>query len=127
MSGNGWRRVACVAEIEPGCSQEFHLGCGGEELEGFVVNNRGSFFAYLNRCTHLPVPLDWFENRFFAEDGHSLTCSTHGSLFRPDTGECVAGLGFGASFLQLPLKIQDGEVFVACPEGGSSETPWCRH
>jgi nitrite reductase/ring-hydroxylating ferredoxin subunit len=64
------------------------------------------------------MPLDWFENRFFAEDGRSLICSTHSSLFRPDTGGCVAGPGCGTSLIQLPLKIQDGEVFVAYPEEG---------
>ncbi|MDB4985076.1 MAG: Ferredoxin subunit of nitrite reductase and ring-hydroxylating dioxygenase [Myxococcaceae bacterium] len=55
--------------------------------------------AYLNRCRHLPVPLDGGSKQYLTRGGEYLLCGTHGALFRRDDGMCIAG-----PCLNLPLE-----------------------
>ena len=47
--------------------------------------------AYLNRCAHVAMELDWQPDRFFDDSGRWLLCATHGAVYQPDTGECAGG------------------------------------
>ena len=63
MSGHesiqGGLVVAQASDIPQGTSRKFQLACGHKTLDGFVINFKGRFYAYINRCCHIPVPLDW--------------------------------------------------------------------
>jgi nitrite reductase/ring-hydroxylating ferredoxin subunit len=107
--------VARIGELAPGQSRKFTLVCAGQELEGFVVNFGGELHAYLNRCRHVPMSLDWVENQFFTEDGRYLQCATHGAWYRPDTGECIAGPPCGRSLHRIPLKTEGDRILADCP------------
>ena len=107
--------VARVGEIAPGKSKKFFLEVAGREIECFLVYWRGAHFAYVNRCRHVPMSLDWVENRFFDETGELILCPTHGACYAPDTGECVAGPAFGKSLIRVPLEIREGEIWAAMP------------
>ncbi len=107
-------QVALVEELREGCSKKFTVTVKGQEVEGFVVNYRGSFYAYLNRCCHIPMPMDWFENQFLSEDGRFIICGTHGATYDPASGECVAGPCPGDYLERLPLQVVDGTVLVVC-------------
>ena len=61
--------IARVDELSPGRSKKFLVSVGGTEVEAFVLNVGGAFHAYVNRCRHVPMGLDWVENQFFTEDG----------------------------------------------------------
>ena len=37
---------------------------GGEPTEAFVVNFGGELHAWVNRCRHVALTMDWVENRF---------------------------------------------------------------
>lgn len=63
----------------------------GQLCRAFAVRHRGRLHAYLNRCTHVPMELDWQPNQVFDVTGQWLLCATHGALYRPDTGACVGG------------------------------------
>ena len=78
-------------EIPPGSSRKFPLRWRGRDVEGFVVNVEGRFYAYVNRCIHAGTPLDWWPNEFFTDDGRLLICATHGALYEPDSGACAGG------------------------------------
>jgi nitrite reductase/ring-hydroxylating ferredoxin subunit len=106
------RTVARVGELRPGESKKFLLDVAGREVEGFVVNFAGTHHAYVNRCRHVPMGLDWVENQFFTEDGQYIQCATHGAYYVPDTGECVAGPPCGKSLVRVPLAV-DGDAIVA--------------
>jgi len=107
--------IATVGELRPGETKKFLLACEGEEIEGFLVNYAGELHAYVNRCRHVPMNLDWVENQFFTEDGRFLQCATHGAYYRPETGECVAGPPCGRALFRIPLRV-DGDAIVAeCP------------
>jgi protease-4 len=44
-----------------------------------------------------------------------LACSTHGAIFEPDTGKCVAGPCRGASLEPMQVREREGQVFVEEP------------
>ena len=107
--------VARVGELRPGQTKKFLLRRGAEEIEGFVLNYAGELHAYVNRCRHVPMSLDWVENQFFTEDGRFLQCATHGAYYRPESGECVAGPPCGRSLFRVPLRIEADAVIAEWP------------
>src|ERR1051325_5791331 len=90
-SRTGGRVVARVAEMTPGSVKKFRLICRKYRIEAFLINDRGDFRAYVNRCRHMTTPLDFVRDQFFTEDGRHLICMTHGALDDPQSGLCVAG------------------------------------
>ena len=70
--------IARTTDIAPGHTKKFILDCDGREIEGFVLNVGGAFHAYVNRCRHVPMEMDWVENRFLSDDGRFVVCATHG-------------------------------------------------
>ena len=111
--------IARLGEVRPGQSKKFLLACDGGEIEGFVVNFGGRLYAYVNRCRHVPMGLDWVENQFFTEDGQFIQCATHGAYYVPDTGECIAGPPCGKSLIRVPLRIEGDTIVGDCPDAPS--------
>ena len=108
--------IARVSELQPGQSRKFVFTSGGEEVEGFVLNYAGTHHAYVNRCRHVPMGLDWVENQFFTEDGRFVQCATHGAYYLPDTGECIAGPPCGKSLVRIPLTVEGDLIVGETPE-----------
>ena len=108
-------RLICASEtvLEGGDGFRFPLKTAFGDETGFVVRYRGVVRAYVNRCPHVPVELDWQPGRFFDGDGLYLICATHGALYRPESGACVAGPCRGARLEPLPVVERDGGVFLA--------------
>jgi nitrite reductase/ring-hydroxylating ferredoxin subunit len=111
------RVIAKVDEFTPGTVRKFWLICQKYRLDAFLINDRGSFHAYVNRCRHMPTPLDFVRDEFVSDDGRFLRCYTHGALYEFSTGLCVDGPCKGESLFRLPVRIDRGEVLVGCPEG----------
>jgi len=86
----------------------------GADEECFVINFGGEFHAYVNRCRHVPMAMDWIDNQFFAEEGRYLMCQTHNAYYEPASGECIAGPPgtCGKSLYRVPLEIEDGAIFA---------------
>jgi nitrite reductase/ring-hydroxylating ferredoxin subunit len=63
----------------------------GQTCRAFAIRYGGQVHAYLNRCSHVAMELDYLPNRFFDMTGHYLICATHGALYSPDTGACRGG------------------------------------
>lgn len=82
------------------------------EPTGFVIRHHGAVRGYVNRCPHMGTELDWQPGEFFEEAKLYLVCSTHGALFEPATGYCVAGPCRGASLARLPMRERDGQVIL---------------
>ncbi len=74
-----------------GLAVPFDVLYQGQHCRAFAVRYAGQVHAYLNRCAHVPMEMDYQENRFFDHSGHWLLCATHGATYAPDTGACVAG------------------------------------
>jgi nitrite reductase/ring-hydroxylating ferredoxin subunit len=109
-------RVARIDEVPEGRSKKFVLAVGALEVECFLVRWRGQHYAYVNKCRHIAMSLDWVENRFFDEDGRYVLCSTHGALFEPDSGECVSGPPFGRRLVRVPLETRGEEIWAETPQ-----------
>ncbi len=107
--------IATVGELAHGTSKKFTLRRGQRELEALLVNFEGDYFAYINRCPHTGITLDWVNNQFFSSDRRYLMCATHGAVFEPPTGECVWGPCFGLSLQRLDVAIEAERIYARLP------------
>ena len=108
--------VAKVNELEPGTTKKFLIVVDGLETECFLVNYEGKYFAYINRCSHVPMTMDWIENQFMTEDGRYILCATHGAAFEPSTGECIFGPPCGKFLVPIKLKVLRGKIYASSPQ-----------
>lgn len=89
----------------------FPVTVGNMEQSAFVVRHNGKAYAYLNRCAHIPIELDWEEGTFFESSGLYLMCSTHGALYLPDSGYCIGGPCKGRHLHPIALVERAQELF----------------
>jgi nitrite reductase/ring-hydroxylating ferredoxin subunit len=108
--------VGKVGELTHGTSKKFILRCSGNIVEAMLINYRGDLYAYVNRCRHIGISLDWVDNRFFSEDKRYLVCANHGATYEPKTGVCVWGPCEGEYLQTVPLEIENELVYARCPE-----------
>jgi nitrite reductase/ring-hydroxylating ferredoxin subunit len=106
--------VAHTADLKPGESLKFLLPIRGADEECFLINFDGAYHAYVNRCRHVPMALDWVDNQFFAEEDRYLMCQTHNAYYEPASGECIAGPfeTCGKLLYRVPLEITDGTIYA---------------
>jgi nitrite reductase/ring-hydroxylating ferredoxin subunit len=88
----------------------FDVVYAGQNLRAFAVRFEGRAHAYLNRCTHLAMEMDYQPNRFFDITGRWLLCATHGAAYEPDTGERASGPGRGP-LVKIETSEEDGVVY----------------
>jgi len=88
----------------------------GEKIPAFAVQFDGQYFAYLNRCGHIAVQLDYMPGEFFSDDGQTLICATHGAEYAPDTGACLGGPCFGVGLEPLVLKLENDHLVLETNE-----------
>lgn len=90
------------------------VGAGGTapaEQAAFLIRFHGQAYAYLNRCGHVPIELDWQHGDFFDFSGQYLVCATHGALYAPESGRCVSGRCAGRGLIAVSLCEQDGMIY----------------
>ncbi len=90
----------------------FQVESEGGPLAAFVLRHRGRIHAYLNRCAHVGVELDWMPGEFLDDSRLYLICSTHGATYLPESGECVGGPCRGGRLTSLPVFERDGGVYL---------------
>jgi nitrite reductase/ring-hydroxylating ferredoxin subunit len=115
----GWPEwpVMQIAELGDTDAKGFSVGDGDWPFRGVIVKKDGKFFAYANVCPHRRHPLDLVPDVFLTENGNQIRCASHGALFVPETGACVAGPCVGFGLLVLPIRLaQDGMIFVRAPD-----------
>lgn len=95
--------------VDGGLAVPFDVVYGGQTCRAFAIRYRGQVHAYLNRCTHVAMEMDWQPNRFFDDSGRWLLCSTHGAVYQPDTGACAGGPCRGG-LVRITLTERDGVV-----------------
>ena len=84
----------------------------GVESPAFVIRHRGEVHGFINRCAHIQVELDWQEGQFFDDEQRYLICATHGALYQPDTGECIAGPCKNDKLEKLVITEDGDGVFI---------------
>ncbi len=111
----GGERLICasadLAEAGPGV--RFEVAGADGPLAAFAVRVLGGLVrAYVNRCPHMGTELDWQPGDFFEESGLYLVCATHGALFEPATGHCVAGPCRGANLARVAIREDNGRILL---------------
>ena len=96
---------------EGGKGIRFPVTVDGDDLTAFVVRYGLEPRAYLNRCAHLPMEIDWTEGEFFESSGLYLMCATHGALYEPDTGHCAGGPCRGGRLHAINVIERDKKIF----------------
>lgn len=112
MIGADLPQALCNAAdlIEGGLAVPFDVIYAGQTCRAFALRFQGRPQAYLNRCTHVAMELDWQPNRVFDDSGQWLLCASHGAAYRPDTGECAGGPCRGG-LVKINLSEDGGVVY----------------
>ena len=106
-------RLICAAEAlaDSGRGVRFEVEYFGQPAPAFAVRYRGRVHAYLNRCAHVAMELDWQEGAFFDAEGRDLLCSTHGAAYDAQNGRCVGGPCNRTPLVKLRVEERDGKVY----------------
>jgi nitrite reductase/ring-hydroxylating ferredoxin subunit len=116
----GKRLICDGAEVlEGGKGIRFTVERHGRAEPAFAIRFDGTVHAYVNRCAHVPIELDWIEGEFFDLTGLYLICSTHGATYLPENGRCVAGPCSGARLVRLSVEESDGKVYLVAEQARS--------
>jgi nitrite reductase/ring-hydroxylating ferredoxin subunit len=95
---------------ERGDGVRFDVQYGGQLTCAFALRVEGVVHAYLNRCAHVAMEMDWQPGKFLDSSQRYILCATHGAAYEPDTGRCVAGPCNGARLTKLQVSEAQGEV-----------------
>lgn len=123
---NGWLRLCpSTGLVDGGSAARFDLPLrpGARMVQrGFAVRWQGRVRAYVNRCAHVPVALDWVPGQVFDPAGRTLLCSVHGAEYDPASGHCLSGPCSGRGHLQpLVAAERDGWVWIGFQAGSSRD------
>nr|WP_312988771.1 Rieske 2Fe-2S domain-containing protein [Comamonas koreensis] len=98
------------ALLHGGRAVAFDVVYAGQTCQAFAIRYHAGVHAYLNRCTHVAMEMDYQPGRFFDDTGNWLLCATHGAAYVPDTGACAGGPCRGG-LVKVALSESDGVVY----------------
>ena len=120
------KRLICppAALLEAGMGVRFDVQHQGQPAAAFVVRWQGQPRAYLNRCGHIPVELDYQAGQFFDWNNEYLICATHGALYDPASGVCLGGRCNGVGLIPLTvIEEPEGIFLLEDADTDSKDTP----
>jgi nitrite reductase/ring-hydroxylating ferredoxin subunit len=83
----------------------------GRPQRAFVLRIDGQARAYLNRCLHVPVEMDWMPGEFLDSERRTIICSIHGAAYDPAHGQCVGGPCGRGRLTPVPVAEEGGQVY----------------
>jgi nitrite reductase/ring-hydroxylating ferredoxin subunit len=104
------------AALCEGAARGIEIALATRTLSLLVLDTPTGPRGYLNSCPHVGVRLDWRPDDFFDAGGTVLQGATHGALFDPESGACVARPCRSAALVALQLALRDGQVFLCNAE-----------
>lgn len=107
-------RLICASAdlVDGGDGVRFAVSRPEGQVPAFAIRFRGRVHAYVNRCGHVPMEIDWQAGRFFDYSGLYLICGTHGALYAPESGACVGGRCNGKGLRPLAVSEREGCVYL---------------
>jgi nitrite reductase/ring-hydroxylating ferredoxin subunit len=85
----------------------------GRPEECLLFRFGGKAYAYVNRCVHMPRPLDCEKDLVFDHTGRYLRCSMHGIVYTPETGTSISTMCEGEQLRAVAIYEEQGEVGIA--------------
>jgi nitrite reductase/ring-hydroxylating ferredoxin subunit len=110
-----------VRELGELRARRFTITIDGVTEDALVVRWRSGLHAWVNRCRHQGLPLDFGDAHVFDDACDALVCCQHGARYHPGTGLCIAGPCQGARLTGLALKVRGRALWCtgrASPPGG---------
>ncbi|MDP9942228.1 Rieske (2Fe-2S) protein [Ectopseudomonas alcaliphila] len=101
-------RLCAPHELAEGQSRGFVI----DQLNLLAVRRAGQVHAYLNRCPHRGIALEWQKDDFLDDSGSLIRCATHGALFLIESGECVAGPCEGQALQKLECREDAHGIWI---------------
>lgn len=104
----------CKSEaLAEGSHRKLKMLFEGREEECLLIRFHGKCYAYINRCVHMPRPLDCEKDLVFDPSGQYLRCSMHGIVYTPQTGTSVSAMCEGEKLRAVSIYEENGEVGIA--------------
>jgi len=110
---NGATVVCPLEALAEGTARACTVGSGTAARRIVVVRREDRVFAYLNRCPHEGIPLDWSAAGLLDREGRHLICNAHAALFEVEDGFCVEGPCAGDSLEAIPVSVTDGMILLS--------------
>jgi len=104
-------RLCAVVDVPDGGGREWVHGSGEAALRVLLLRRGATVWAYVNRCPHFALPLNYEPDVFWTYDADTVMCAHHSAMFRFDDGACYDGPCQGHRLASLPVR-SDGEFIV---------------
>lgn len=105
-------RLCASDELAEGCSLRVSFEDDDHAHGICLIRKSGALRAYLNRCPHQDMAMDWLPGRFLDESGQHIVCAMHGAQFRVEDGACVAGPCQGQALQSVSVSERDGAIYL---------------
>lgn len=106
------QRLCSSADLpERGLAQMFGVMVWRQPARAFALRIDGRVVAYVNRCLHVPVEMDWQPGQFLDMDQRWILCTMHGAAYDPADGRCVGGPCGKGRLMAVAIGEQDGQVY----------------
>jgi nitrite reductase/ring-hydroxylating ferredoxin subunit len=103
MDGSG---VCRLADIPDGGARVIDSAETGVPV--IIVRRGEAVWAYVNRCPHFSVPLDFEPGEISCYRGQVLMCAHHSALFRFEDGHCIDGPCTGSALDPVGVTVEAG-------------------
>lgn len=113
-------KICDTTDIPAGGARGFRIAGADGELPLLVAHDGAGFRAYVNRCPHTGVNLDWNPDVFMDATGRHLQCATHGALFRVQDGYCFHGPCYGQGLTPASIRVEAGEILLDASPGAGT-------
>lgn len=88
-----------------------HIEYRENKSTAIVFYHQDRVYAYLNSCRHGQRRLDCEADTVFNSSGKLLSCSMHGFVFDPTSGECLSPKGCGKKLQQVQVIEREGHIY----------------
>ena len=96
--------------VERGKAVAFDVLLWRQPARAFALRFDGRLVAYINRCAHVPVELDWQPGEFLDHDKRWIVCAVHGASYDPADGHCVGGPCGRSKLMRIAVAEIDGQA-----------------
>ena len=96
--------------VERGKAVLFDVRLWGQPARAFALRFGGRLVAYVNRCAHVPVEMDWQPGEFLDHDRRWIVCAIHGATYEPADGRCIGGPCGKSRLIPVLIDEQHGQA-----------------